>query len=84
MSIAVLKEKSGHGIGTRLISAFLMEMRRQDISSVSLTTDRDDNEYANRFYQKLGFHVARTYQTPEGRWMNEYVIDLINDASEIS
>ena len=28
------------------------------------------------FYEKLGFKVVRTYVTPEGRCMNEFIIDI--------
>ncbi len=76
MSIAVLPDSMGQGIGQLLVNQFLTAMHRQGIMSVSLTTDRDNNERTNRFYHKLGFEIARTYVTPEGRWMNEYVIDL--------
>jgi len=30
----------------------------------------------NRFYLKLGFRLADTFVTPEGRAMNEYVMTL--------
>jgi hypothetical protein len=30
----------------------------------------------NRFYEQLGFSVHRCYVTQEGRWINEYLIDL--------
>jgi len=76
MSLAVLPEMEGQGVGRRLVGDFLVQMRAREIGSVSLTTDRDDNERANRFYRELGFRVAWTYQTPEGRWLNEYIIDL--------
>lgn len=76
MSIAVLPGSMGRGIGQLLANQFLTAMWRQGIMSVSLTTDRVNNERTNRFYHKLGFEIARTYVTPEGRWMNEYVIDL--------
>jgi ribosomal protein S18 acetylase RimI-like enzyme len=76
MSIAVAPGISGHGVGQRLATHFLMTIKQKNIASVSLTTDRDANERVNRFYQRLGFQIARTYVTPEGRWMNEYIIDL--------
>lgn len=47
---------------------------------MDLTTDRDNNEATNSFYQKLGFVCERTFMTPEGRAMNEYVIDLPGQA----
>jgi ribosomal protein S18 acetylase RimI-like enzyme len=82
MSIAVAPDAAGTGIGQRLVKAFLNEMRGKGIGSVSLTTDRDNNQRTNGFYQKLGFELAHTYITPEGRAMNEYVIQLEAAKSE--
>jgi ribosomal protein S18 acetylase RimI-like enzyme len=76
MSIAVLPECQGSGIGQTLVSAFLDEAVRRGLRQVDLTTDRDHNEPANRFYQRMGFACERSFVTPEGRAMNEYVIDL--------
>jgi len=76
MSIAVLPEVQGDGTGQALVRSFLKEAGRRGLHQVDLTTDRDNNEAANRFYQKLGFICERTYTTPEGRVMNEYVIDV--------
>ena len=44
---------------------------------VFLTKDRDDNEAVNAFYQTLRFNIERQYETPEGRCMNEFWIDLV-------
>lgn len=76
MSIAVSPDAAGKGIGQQLVRAFLNEMQANGINSVSLTTDRDNNERTNSFYQKLGFKLAREYVTQEGRAMNEYLIQL--------
>ena len=50
--------------------------RTARLKQVNLTTDRLGNDAANRFYQQLGFTRSRTYVTPEGREMQEYLIDL--------
>lgn len=76
MSIAVLPEKQGQGIGQALVQAFLAEAIRRDLSKVNLTTDKVDNDAVNLFYQRLGFVCARHFTTPEGRPMNEYEIAL--------
>lgn len=78
MSIGVLPEVQQYGVGKRLVITFLNAMKEEKVNEVSLTTDRDSNEKVNNFYQKLGFKLYRTFVTPEGRWMNEYVIDLSN------
>jgi ribosomal protein S18 acetylase RimI-like enzyme len=76
MSIAVVPEGQGQGIGAALVRAFVDEAGRRGVRQVDLTTDQQGNDSGNRFYRKLGFVCARTYTTPEGRVMNEYVIDL--------
>ena len=76
MSIAVHPEVQGQGVGQMLIEAFSAEARRRGVKAYCLTTDRDGNARVNRFYQGLGFRLGRTYVTPEGRTMNEYVISL--------
>jgi ribosomal protein S18 acetylase RimI-like enzyme len=78
MSIAVARSVEGRGVGRLLVEAFSNELRSRNITSYCLTTDRDQNERANCFYQSLGFTLASTYTTPEGRAMNEYVIFLEN------
>lgn len=75
-SIGVLPELHGTGAGKLLVKAFLQESARRGCTKVFLTTDRDDNEAVNEFYQKLGFVVERQFETPEGRRMNEYWIDI--------
>jgi len=75
-SIGVLPELQGTGAGKKLVHAFLDEARKRGCKRVFLTTDRDNNEVVNHFYEKLGFVVEREYTTPEGRNMNEYWITL--------
>ncbi len=76
MSLAVTPDSKGQGIGEALVYAYLKESSLQGLKCVNLTTDRDNNEQVNFFYQKLGFVCNRTYTTPEGRVMNEYLYSL--------
>jgi ribosomal protein S18 acetylase RimI-like enzyme len=76
MSIAVLPEHQNKGLGKVLVLEFLSEMQRRGIQRVNLTTDKEGNDAGNAFYHRLGFRLARSFVTPEGRWMNEYVITL--------
>jgi ribosomal protein S18 acetylase RimI-like enzyme len=76
MSIAVVPEGRGQGIGGALVRAFIDEAGRRGVRQVDLTTDQQDNQTGNRFYGSLGFVRERTFTTPEGRVMNEYVIDV--------
>jgi GNAT superfamily N-acetyltransferase len=76
MSIAVRPEMEGRGIGKQIVEAFCKALRERGVKAVCLTTDQDNNERVNRFYQKLGFRITRCFITPEGRTMNEYIISL--------
>ena len=73
LSIGVDPAVQGKGIGRTLVDAVCKELRQKGCSAVCLTTDRCNNLKANRFYQGLGFSIAREYITPEGREMYEYV-----------
>ena len=79
MSIAVRPESEGKGIGKQLVEAFCKELAGHGAAAVCLTTDRDNNDRVNRFYQGLGFRLSRIFVTPEGRPMNEYVMPLNKD-----
>lgn len=75
-SIGVRPELQGTGAGKKLVQAFLDEAGKRGCKRVFLTTDRDNNEAVNTFYERLGFEIERQYVTPEGRRMNEYWIAL--------
>jgi len=75
MSIAVAPGTKRSGIGKALIRHFLARMARNGIPHVCLTTDRDDNAPTLGFYEALGFRRVREFQTREGRWICEFMID---------
>ena len=72
LSIGVSPEAEGKGIGSLIIESFCRELVTRGVTEVCLTTDRDDNARANRFYERHGFHVSNSFVTPEGRAMIEY------------
>jgi ribosomal protein S18 acetylase RimI-like enzyme len=74
MSIAVLPEMKGKGIGKTLVNAFLKDAANRGLKQVDLLSDRYNNDDVNAFYKDLGFKCERQFFTPEGRAMNEYVI----------
>lgn len=43
---------------------------------VELRTDKYNNQATKLFYQRLGFIMERSFTTPEGREMNQYLIEL--------
>lgn len=76
MSIAVRPEAENTGVGSQLVKAFCRELTARGARACCLTTDRDGNDRANTFYQRLGFQLGHSFVTPEGRPMNEYFILL--------
>jgi ribosomal protein S18 acetylase RimI-like enzyme len=76
MSIGVSPESEGRGIGGLMIESFCREMATRGVTDICLTTDRDGNARANRFYERHGFHVSNSLVTPEGRAMIEYARTL--------
>ena len=71
-SIGVKPEVKSKGIGSSLISELKQKADFNVYSYISLETDAENNEVANKFYLKNGFKLIRTYETKEGRKMNEY------------
>ena len=71
-SIGVKPESKSRGVGSSLITKLKENADFNVYSYISLETDATNNLAANRFYSKNGFELIRTYETKEGRKMNEY------------
>lgn len=71
-SIGVDPQKKAKGIGTLLIDELKRRVDFKSYEYITLETDAVNNEAANKFYLKNGFSLERTYETREGRKMNEY------------
>ena len=76
MSLAVGPSARRSGHGRSLVTAFAEECRKRGVEAFCLTTDADGNDAVNAFYASLGFSLARSFVTPEGRRMNEYLMRL--------
>lgn len=72
-SICVEPRSQSTGTGSRLIKEFERAAHAAGMGAY-LVTDRDDNEAANAFYRRNGWHLAGQYETPEGRRMNCYAL----------
>ena len=72
LSIAIHPSRQGQGIGKQLIKGFSTEAGIRGAASISLTTDKLNNDMTNHFYIRTGFSHARSFITAEGRQMNEY------------
>jgi ribosomal protein S18 acetylase RimI-like enzyme len=75
-SIAVSPDAQGKGVGRSLVSSWLDEVKSRGGKGAFLTTDAEDNDVVNGFYQSLGWKLESTYSTPEGRKMNRYTYDF--------
>jgi ribosomal protein S18 acetylase RimI-like enzyme len=71
-SIGVSPNVKNQGIGSQLIKKLCDLTDADRFEYIKLETDKDDNEVANSFYLKNGFILDHSYETPEGRRMNEY------------
>ena len=75
-SIAVDTNVQGKGVGRMLVLRWTEEAKSRGSKGCFLTTDADENDAVNMFYQKLGWQIESNYTTPEGRKMNRYIYDF--------
>jgi ribosomal protein S18 acetylase RimI-like enzyme len=73
-SIAV--SSAANGLGSILLDAFVKDAWSRDISTITLTTDFENNELVNKFYIKNGFEKTGV-ETRKGRKLCRYI--LVND-----
>lgn len=71
-SIGVDPKKKSKGVGSQLIDGLKAQVDFHVYAYITLETDAENNEGANRFYQKNGFVLHRAFETNEGRKMFEY------------
>jgi ribosomal protein S18 acetylase RimI-like enzyme len=81
-SIAVSPQAQGQGVGQALVKRWVQEVEQRGGSGCFLTTDVENNESVNRFYQRLGWKIESVYTTPEGRRMNRYTLDFPQKSKE--
>ena len=71
-SIGVSPNSKAKGVGSKLIDALKEKVDFNSFEYITLETDVENNEIANKFYVKNGFNVVREFTTREGRRMYEY------------
>ncbi|MBU5304843.1 GNAT family N-acetyltransferase [Eubacterium callanderi] len=71
-SIGVSPETKGQHIGTKMIDKLKEMFDADKFAYINLETDAVNNEGTNAFYIKNDFMLSRTFETLEGRKMNEY------------
>lgn len=75
-SLAVRPDAQGRGLGARLVSQFERKALLGGKTAVMLTTDTDNNDAVNRFYERCGYQRVEQYLGYRGRRMNRYVKPL--------
>lgn len=75
-SLAVRPSAVGRGVGSRLVHRFIVAAGDHGADRVILTTDANDNDVVNEFYQGLGFTCVRSFEARRGRLLNEYMIEI--------
>jgi ribosomal protein S18 acetylase RimI-like enzyme len=76
MSLAVSPTAQKQGIGGALIKEFATQCSQRKVDIINLTTDAQDNDKVNNFYQNFGFVLSNEFTTAEGRKMNEYQLSV--------
>lgn len=71
-SIGVSPEIKSTGIGSALIEELKTNTDFNRFQYICLETDAENNEASNEFYLKNDFSLFKSFETPEGRKMNEY------------
>lgn len=75
-SICVDPLSEGRGIGRRLLTEWCTTARDLGATRAYLTTDAVDNSAVNAFYERSGWTLTASFETPEHRAMNRYEKEL--------
>ena len=76
LSIGVLPNRNGLGIGQQLLTKFEYQVREKGINTLTLTTDADSNDSVLRFYKKSGYNVYYEFETFPNRKMLKLIKEL--------
>lgn len=63
LSIGVLPDQSGLGIGQNLLNKFEDKVKEKGIKTITLTTDLDSNDNVIKFYKKSGYKIYYSFVT---------------------
>jgi GNAT superfamily N-acetyltransferase len=76
LSICTLPTIQNKGMGSQIISAFEELSKQKNLSYLALTTDCENNEAVNAFYQNKAYILKEQFYTMNGRKMNFYTKKL--------
>ena len=76
LSIGVLPDQNGFGIGQYLLVKFENQVKKKGVNTITLTTDADSNDSVLRFYKKSGYSVYYNFETFPNRKMLKLIKEL--------
>jgi GNAT superfamily N-acetyltransferase len=76
LSICTSPTIQNKGMGSQIISAFEELSKQKNLCFLALTTDYDNNETVNTFYQNKEYKLKEQFYTKNGRKMNFYTKKL--------
>ena len=76
LSIGVLPDQNGFGIGQNLLVKFENQVKKKGVNTITLTTDADSNDSVLRFYKKSGYTVYYDFETFPNRKMLKLIKEL--------
>jgi ribosomal protein S18 acetylase RimI-like enzyme len=76
LSIGILPDQSGLGIGQNLLTIFENKVREKGVNTITLTTDADSNNNVLKFYKKIGYTVYYDFITFPNRKMLKLIKEL--------
>jgi len=76
LSIGVLPDQNGFGIGQKLLVEFENQIKENGVNRITLTTDADSNDSVLRFYEKSGYSVYYDFVTFPNRKMLKLIKEL--------
>ncbi len=71
-SLGVHPDYHGRGFVSMLLEELKHKTNFARFKYITLETDAENNDAANKFYQQNGMKLSSTFVTPEGRKMNKY------------
>jgi ribosomal protein S18 acetylase RimI-like enzyme len=77
LSICTIPTIQNKGLGSQIIRAFEEISKQKNLSYLALTTDCENNEVVNIFYQNKEYKLKEHFNTKNGRKMNLYTKKLI-------
>ena len=83
-SLCVHPDYQGRGLGTVMMNELKHRTNFSNFHYITLETDADNNEGANRFYQENGMKLSKVFVTPEGRRMNKYHYRIHQNEDSVS